>query len=279
MKLQLPDVTLVCVETREHALARMAVEDCLRNAEFGDVLILTDCPAQFDAPKDDLCRLGVKIATSTIQTGKMLGQSVRLHRVYNWPDKVGWSRSWWFDVPPLLRTAHTLNIQWDSWIWDISKWSDDFRLYDYIGAPWWYTDGMNVGNGGFSWVSTRLKRFIHKNRGRFPCDTPVDDNLLCRKYRPTLEDCGFVWAPESVARQFSWEGCQQPKTETTHFGFHAMFNWPLVLPHERLLERARLAFESPYINRPDNYIMNSFRQTAPDVVRELEEETKAAKEL
>jgi hypothetical protein len=267
-------VTLVCVETREHELARMAIEDCLRVAEFGDVLVLTDKPEKFtdfDTPFGGYTKPRIE--------GQPYLQLPRFHIVPDWPDKVGWSRSWWFDVPPLLRTAHTLNIQWDSCIWDASKWSDDFRLYDYIGAPWWYKDGKNVGNGGFSWVSTRLKRFIHKNRNRFPCDTSVDDDLLCRKYRPALEDCGFVWAPESVARQFSWEGCNQPKTETTHFGFHAMFNWPLVLPRERLLERARLALESPYINRPDSYIMNSFRQTAPDVMRELEEETKAAKEL
>src|ERR1017187_791348 len=100
MKLKLPDVTLVMVETRQHELARMAIEDCLRVAEFGEVLIVTDLPDQFKYISTD--------------------QNIRFHIVPDWPNKIGWSRSWWFDVPLLLRTSHTLNIQWDSWISDAS---------------------------------------------------------------------------------------------------------------------------------------------------------------
>lgn len=163
-KLQLPDVTLVMVETREHTLARMAIQDCIDQIDFGDVLIVTDQPARFA----DLHK--------TVQP--------RYKVVPDWPNKLGWSRSWWFDVPMLLHTRQTLNIQWDSWVWDASRWTDAFLEYDYIGAPWWYKDGKNVGNGGFSLVSTRLKRFVYTHRDKFSCDTHVDDDLLCRKYRP-----------------------------------------------------------------------------------------------
>lgn len=250
MKLQLPDVTLVMVETREHDLARMAIEDCLRAADFGNVLIVTDNPG--------------RIVNSTL-----LGLiEARVKIVPDWPDKLGWSRSWWFDVPPLLKTSHTLNIQWDSWISDPSMWRDDFLKYDYIGAPWWYKDGKNVGNGGFSLVSSRLKRYIFDRRGIYPCDTSVDDDLLCRKYRPQLELAGFQWAPERVAHDFAFECCR-PSKDSKHFGFHGMFNWPAVLDRERLVERVKIALQSDYITKPGGYILKAFYENNPELMKEL----------
>lgn len=249
MKLQLPTVTLVMVETREHELARMAIEDCIAAADFAEVLILTDRPSEFWS----LTQLGVR---------------PRIHTVPDWPEKVGWSRSWWYDVPPLLNTAHTLNIQWDSWIWKPELWTDDFLAYDYIGAPWWYKDGMSVGNGGFSLVSTRLKRYLRDRRAQYPCDTPVDDDLLCRKYRVRLEQEGFVWAPEGLAMRFAFE-CVRPSSTSEHFGFHAAFNFGEVLPYERLLERARLMSRSPYVSNPDGHIWKAFRNKYPNVISDL----------
>lgn len=255
MKLQLPDVTLVMVETREHKLARIAVEDCLRVADFGEVLILTDQPSQFQMMIDPAA------------------VPVRIHRVPDWPDKLGWSRSWWFDVPMLLRTRQTLNIQWDSWIADASLWRDDFLKYDYIGAPWWYKDGKNVGNGGFSLVSSRLKRYIYDRRAIYPCDTSIDDDLLCRKYRPQLELAGFEWAPERVAHEFSFEGCTDgsspPREFTKHFGFHGMFNWGHVLDTERLRERVKIALQSRYIANPKSYFLKAFCERNPELMKEL----------
>lgn len=245
-KLKLPDVTLVMVETREHELACLAIQDCLKVAEFGDVLVLTDRPLEF-ADLSFECK-------------------PRFHIVPDWPEKVGWSRSWWYDVPPLLRTRQTLNIQWDSWVWDASMWRDEFLNYDYVGAPWWYKDGKNVGNGGFSLVSTRLKRFMLARRAQFPCNTSVDDDLLCRKYRPELEAFGFSWAPERVAHQFAFECCR-PSATSRHFGFHAMFNWPEVLDHERLMERLEIAVESPYIK--NSYIMKTFCEKHPAIIEKL----------
>ena len=247
-KLSLPDVTLVCVETREHRLASMAVLDCISKVDFGDVLVLTNKPSEFDVP-----------ARYT---------DIRFHIVPDWLDKVGWSRSWWFDVPPLLRTRQTLNIQWDSWIWDASMWDDAFLEYDYIGAPWWYKDGKNVGNGGFSLVSTRLKRVIRDRRDTYPCTTAVDDDLLGRKYRPQLENFGFTWAPEEVAHRFAFE-CSRPSKTSKHFGFHAAFNFGEVLTPEQLRERAELMVRSRYITNPSGVIWKAFSSKYPNLVAEL----------
>lgn len=242
--LKLPEVTLVCVETREHPLAELAILNCIGAAQFGEVLVLTDEPLNFS----------------------YLGKNARFHQVPDWPNKMGWSRSWWFDVPPLLRTSHTLNIQWDSWIWDASMWRDEFLRYDYIGAPWWYKDGKNVGNGGFSLVSSRLKRFVADRRAKYPCDTSVDDDLLCRKYRPELEGFGFRWAPEAVAHDFAFECCR-PSPTSKHFGFHGMFNWPVVLERDRLFERLIMAFESKYVR--GSYMMQAFCERHPQIIEEL----------
>lgn len=247
-KLDLQDVTLVMVETREHALASLAIEDCLKVATFGDVLILTDKPAEFSSVAEHC--------------------NPRFYEVPDWPSKVGWSQSWWYDVPPLLRTSQTLNIQWDSWIWKPELWTDEFLKYDYIGAPWWYKDGKNVGNGGFSLVSTRLKRYLRAQRWKFPCDTPVDDDLLCRKYRPALEEVGFVWAPEKVANRFAFECCR-PAPTSEHFGFHALFNWSEVLPEARFLARMRLAVTSPYITNPNGVIWKAFTSKHPELATRL----------
>lgn len=245
--LKLPDVTLVMIETRELKLAKMAIEDCLRVAEFGDVLILTNKPEEFSG----------------------LNCNPRFVLIEDWPDKVGWCRSSWFDVPPHVYTRQTLNIQWDSWIWDPAKWRDEFLEYDFIGAPWWYKDWKNVGNTGFCLKSKRLIQYIYDRRLQFPCDTSAEDDLLCRKYRPKLENAGFIWAPEKIAYDFAFE-CVQPAPGSRQFGFHAMFNWGRVLDHDRLLERARLALGSKYIQ--NSYIGETFCKMNPGIVKELLEE-------
>lgn len=255
MKLNLPDVTLVAIETREHKLMRMAIDDCLRVADFGEVLILTDVREKITHGE-----FGVTDLVERCQP--------RIHIVPDWPEKTGWARSMWFDVPPLLRTSHALLIQWDSWIWDASMWSDDFLKYDYIGSPWWYKDGKNVGNSGFALKSTRLARYVCERRLSYPCDTSAEDDLLCRGYRSKLEDAGFVWAPEKVAHKFAFECCR-PSEDSRHFGFHGMFNWPDVLDRDRLHERMEVAMKSPYIMKPGGYMLKAFCEKHPEVAREI----------
>lgn len=239
-KLKLPNVTLVMIETLEHELARLAVNECMNKAEFAEILIFTDKPSYFF----------------------MAENNVRFIDVPCWPNKIGWSKSSWYDVPPHLHTSHALYIQWDSWIWDPECWTDDFLQFDLIGAPWpWHPD-RKVGNLGFGMRSTQLARFMLKNRERFPCSSELDDDLLCRKYRLDLEDAGFVWAPESLAERFAFE-CAEPDLERKHFGFHACQNFKYVLSQEDLIERANLMRESPYIGKKDSYMWKNFVKANP----------------
>jgi hypothetical protein len=89
---------------------------------------------------------------------------------------------------------------------------------------------------------------------------------MCRKYRSKLEDAGFRWAPEWMAHNFAFECCR-PSPQSRHFGFHALFNWPDVLEHDRLLDRVRLAMDSPYIG--DSYMMDALAKRCPDLIAQL----------
>ena len=241
--LELPDVTLVCIESLEHDLASLAIKDCIDKVRFADVLIFTD---RFEAFEDI--------------------EGARFISVPNWPTKIGWSKCLWNDVASYIATSHLLSIQWDSFVNDPSQWTDEFLEYDYIGAPWpWHTT-RRVGNGGFSLRSSRLMRYVREHRKTFPCTTDVDDDLLCRKYRQQLEELGFVWAPERLAWQFAFE--IDPPPDVKSFGFHAAGNFVKVLDQDRLAERAKLMAASPYITK--SYIWKNFRNAVPQLVEEME---------
>jgi hypothetical protein len=252
--LELPDVTLVLIETLEHELGRLAINQCLSKVRFGEVLICTDKQESFFPLK--------AVADGT---------QVRFVQVPNWPTKLGWSRFSWFGLPQLMNTSHALTIQWDSWIIDRDAWRDEFLDYDICGAPWDWHPTRKVGNLGFGLRSTKLMKFVRDNRDVFPCNTDVDDDLLCRVYRAKLEECGFLWAPVSVARDFAFE-CTAPEPDKKYFGFHGAFNFGHVLVHDQLFERARLMFKSPYLgaSKRGSYIWKAFVERHPDIVKQVE---------
>ena len=142
LKLSLPDVSLVMMDTTCPELAKLAVEDSLRGIEFGSVIIFSNTD------------LKVKEA-QWVEVAPWLS-----HEDYN--------KFFWYQVPKYLSTSHAIFIQWDSWIVNTLCWTDEFLQYDYVGAPWWYEDGWNVGNG-CGLRSTRLMQFLEKRRATFPC--------------------------------------------------------------------------------------------------------------
>ena len=219
MKLRLPDVTLVMIDTQCHELARLAMEDSLRNIEFGDAVIFSDEP--------------INVA------------GARWVKVPKWPNIAECSHFMWYELPDHIETKWAINIQWDSWIVDVSCWTDEFLQYDYVGAPWWYDDNLNVGNG-CALRSRSLMRFLQANKERFPLAISQEDHLIGRVYRSALEKGGFKWAPETLASQFSLE-CTRPSDNSRHFMFHDSFNFPYALEGERLAERVRLMRANPAI--------------------------------
>ena len=50
--LYLLQVTLCINDTRNHELARLALEDSIRDIEFGEILVISDQPFQLSSPID-----------------------------------------------------------------------------------------------------------------------------------------------------------------------------------------------------------------------------------
>ena len=126
-----------------------------------------------------------------------------------------------------------------------------------------YNDGMNVGNGGFCLRSTKFMRFIRSNREKFPCVIDLDDDLYCRKYRPSLQSAGFEWAPEPIAQAFAFETVR-PDPTAKHFGFHAIynFNYGCEGDEQRMLERARIMVRSDYMTKTNPYFWKGLLKAA-----------------
>lgn len=213
--LDLPDVTLVCVFTVCHDLTLLAVDECLKQVNFGDVKLFTN---------KDLGREHIKVEFS---------DSTKMAEFTN------------YCVPNYIKTSHILFVQYDSWVLDPKMWQNDFLKYDYVGAPWWYNDNFNVGNSGFNLRSISLMKFLAEYKSEFPIALP-EDHTLCRKYQPMLPQ--FKWAPTKLAQQFAFERTR-PAIDSKHFGFHGTFNWPFVLSYEQLNERMEIAKNTPYIQQ------------------------------
>jgi glycosyltransferase involved in cell wall biosynthesis len=136
-------------------------------------------------------------------------------------------------------TSHCLIFQHDGFVNNWQAWDNDFLNYDYIGAPWYYVDGMAVGNGGFSLRSKRLMEIVATDPNiQF---THPEDHHICRTYRPYLEKkYGIKFAPLEVAERFSFEGYMQPsKHLSDQFGKHGI----------RVMQKAI---------RTEKYVVNQF---------------------
>lgn len=127
-------------------------------------------------------------------------------------------------VPNSVTSDYNLVIHPDGYPVNRDAWTDDFWLYDYIGAPWMHhEEHERVGNGGFSWRSQRLYAALRDWRpswqqsawplhqqylARRGTDEPAfpEDTCLAVLYRPYLEEhYGIKFAPSELAHQFSWE--------------------------------------------------------------------------
>lgn len=119
-----------------------------------------------------------------------------------------------------ISTSHVLIVQWDGYIINPSYWTDEFLEYDYIGAIWeFHNDSFRVGNGGFS---LRSKRLLEALRDPEISEYHPEDEVICRKYRPLLEQrYGIRFSPEELAKRFSFE---TSIPQELPFGFHALHN-------------------------------------------------------
>lgn len=175
--LSLPNVTLVCVDDN-YEHGRQAIAKCEQDIEFGKSLVIYD---------------------------RKLGS------------KEGYSKFIIQDLHKYIDTDYALIVQHDGYVKNVEAWTDEYLQYDYIGACWWYKDGMNVGNGGFS---LRSKKLLQMTAEANWTETHPEDHVICRTHRKELEAKGIKFAPDELANKFSFEGYYQTGTWNGQFGFH-----------------------------------------------------------
>jgi len=209
--LQLPEVTLCCVDTRNPALALWALQRCMAQARFADVLLFTRSQ-QVPAPPP-----GVRVIDVQVD------------------DVDAYSRFMLRGLAPHVHTSHLLVAQWDGFVRDASRWDAAFLAHDYIGAPWPEPrSGQSVGNGGFSLRSRRLLQALLDPDVAI---THPEDESICVVNRELLATRhGMRIAALEVARRFSYERVE-PAQPT--FGFHGLFNFLRELSSTELSEIVR----------------------------------------
>jgi tetratricopeptide (TPR) repeat protein len=205
---ELPDVTLACVDTLNHALALRAIACSRRDVRFARTLFLTDeVPDNIDVAE------GVDIA-----------------RIEPLTSRDDYSR---FVLKSLLRhvhTPHVLLIQWDGYVVNAEAFDPAFLDCDYVGAKWyWFDDAMRVGNGGFSLRSRKLLEALQDPRIGL---VEAEDITIGRAFRPLLErEFDIRYASEAMADRFAFEAAYPAGMP---FGFHGLYNFCRVVPPAEL---------------------------------------------
>ncbi len=209
--LELPRVTLCCVDCINHDLALTALHQCAQHARFARTLFVTDRDLAIDG--------------------------VDCLRIAPLRSREDYSRFVIKELGAHIDTDFVLLVQWDGFVVNPAAWSDDFLGHDYIGARWPFRDdGLTVGNGGFS---LRSKRLLTALRDPAVVPEPLEDVAICRTFRRHLESAhGIRFAPEAVADRFSFEATY---FDTLPFGFHGLFNFWMFLDAGGLAHVLRFA--------------------------------------
>ncbi len=203
--LRLPNVTLLCVETREPDLAHWAIERCLRGTQFAKVVLLTNLDLVTER-KPGIEYVQAPVIRTTEDYSDLLLTSIGQY----------------------IQGSHVLVMQWDSFVIHPELWTDTFLEYDYIGSVWPHHQDNPVGNGGFSLRSVKLLEAM--KRPGFVKKHP-EDYCICVDNKAFLEkECGIRIASSKLAEQFSVE--RSPWHSS--FGFHGFFNFAHVLNDKEL---------------------------------------------
>jgi Flp pilus assembly protein TadD len=211
--LELPDVTLACVDTLNHGLALRALERSRSGIAFARTLLLTDAlPAGTSTPH------GVEVVAI---------EPLRSRDDY--------SRFVLKDLVRHIATSHVLLVQWDGYVINAAAWEAAFADCDYLGARWfWHRDGRDVGNGGFSLRSRKLLDALQDPRAVLQ---EAEDLTIGRHCRDWLErDYGIRFGSGALADRFAFEAAYPIGKP---FGFHGLYNFARVMPGDELAALAR----------------------------------------
>jgi hypothetical protein len=220
--LNLSNVTLLCVETREPELANWAINRCLSGIQFGKVVLITN-----------LGRVNIK----RVDIDYVQAPPIKTTKDYSEFLLTG--------LEQYVEGTHVLVIQWDSFVIHPQLWSNEYLQYDYIGPVWPHHPETPVGNGGFSLRSKKLLQVIQQPG--FIKKHP-EDYCICADNREFLEKYDIKIAPVKLAEQFAVERTLWHEA----FGFHGFFNFGRVLNDIELKAFIKLLPEN-YLNGLDAY--------------------------
>jgi hypothetical protein len=241
--LDLSAITLLCVETRDPALAHFAIQKCTQQACFGKIVLITDL-AKLSSQSDDRARNQGEDQEKNSKVARL--QVVEYVQAPSIKTTKDYSDLLLTGLRQYVTGTHVLIIQWDSFILHPELWTNDFLQYDYIGAVWPHHPDTPVGNGGFSLRSVKLLEALESpaNSRRHP-----EDFCICVDNKATLENqFGIQFAPENIAEQFAVERSEWHPA----FGFHGFFNFGKALSPEELGAFLELLPDS-YMGGVDTY--------------------------
>lgn len=223
--IQLSDVTLFAFDnTPKIDETIKALYTSMNNIKYGSVKLVTS-KEQIEEYRSKLEPDGIVLEEPVIE--------VKNYDDYNY--------YWVYHVGNHIETSHCLLIQSDGFVLFPEKWDDDWLNYDYIGAPWPYTEDAfidpfgnhhRVGNGGFCLMSKKLLDVPNKvevpwevNNSDFYWMAPGvfnyhGDGNVCVHNRHIYTEQGCKFAPVEVAVKFSQETRLSECKGITPFGFH-----------------------------------------------------------
>lgn len=207
-KIQLPNVTLVAMATRNVEETLQALIYSCKGIEYGQVKLISHYTPH-GMPKSI--------------------EFVRIDKIKSIDD---WSYKIVYELAQHIETEFALLVHADGFVVNPSSWREEFLEYDYIGAPWPLpTDSFSyrdvhgeivrVGNS----VSLRSKRLLELPiRLNLPwepyCGFFNEDGFICVKNKHIYEENGMRFAPLSVAKYFSHEAMIHETRDIKPFVFH-----------------------------------------------------------
>lgn len=230
-RLALPQVTLCAASSINVAATIRALEASLAQIDFAACRLFTDAAVTPDHP--DITVVPIARMTSAAAYSDFVLSGMVDH----------------------IDTSHCLIVQWDGHVLDAGHWRADFLDHDYIGASWpQFTDGHDVGNGGFSLRSRALMEACRDASFR---PSHPEDIAIGRINRSWLEDRGMCFAPRALADDFSTE---RAGDISASFGYHGVWQMPRAIGVDAFWDVYRMLDDRGTIRHDFADILKQVRQ-------------------
>ena len=200
MYFELPDITLYSVDCVTPQLALESLIISSKKLQFGKILLFSNIEPEYIPANINFIK--IKKLNSLIEYSNFILR----------------------DLNQYINTDFCLSVHADGTIHNPHLWSNQFKNWDYIGAPWpstahFVTENTRVGNGG---VSLRSKRLLEQTT-KLDYINAHEDVVICIHMKEILKSIGINIAPLEVASKFAIElPCEDIKVnmETDCFAFH-----------------------------------------------------------